>query len=63
MAEYRLIQDGQPVASVDGPDDDALREIHHYATVYSLDGPVHIQRREPNEWRTLATIQRREPSG
>ena len=43
MAEYRLIQGGQSVAGVDGPDDDALREIRHYAAVYSQDGPVKIQ--------------------
>lgn len=43
MAEYRLMQDGQPVVNVVAPDDDALREIRHYAAVYSQDGPVKIQ--------------------
>ncbi len=43
MAEYKLIQDGQPVAKVDGPDDQARREIVHYAFVYLKDGPVLIE--------------------
>ncbi len=57
MTEYRLIQDGQPVAAVDGPDDQARREIKHYAAVYSQDGPVHIQRRELDGWHTLVNTQ------
>ncbi len=43
VAEYRLIQDGQLVVKVVASDDDALREIRHYAAVYSQDGPVKIQ--------------------
>jgi hypothetical protein len=38
MSEYRVIQDGQPVAW-----SDSLREIAHYALVYGKDGPVTIQ--------------------
>ena len=43
MTEYRLIQDGQPVAGVIGPTPPALREIIHYAAVYSQDGLVQVQ--------------------
>ncbi len=42
-AEYRLIQDGQPVAWADGPIAAAYREINHYAVVYSQDGVVQVQ--------------------
>ncbi len=56
MAEYRLIQCGLPVASVYGPDDSALREIHHYAAVYSQDGPVKIQfKTRGGRWANLKT--------
>ena len=57
MTEYRLIQNGRTVAGVDGPDDQARREIKHYAAVYSQDGPVHIQKRESDGWHTLVNTQ------
>lgn len=38
-----LYQDGQRVASVDAPKDDAIREIRHYAFMYDQDGPVTIK--------------------
>lgn len=38
-----LEQDGQIVAAVEGPKDDAIREIRHYAMVYGQDGPVTIK--------------------
>lgn len=41
-AEFELIQDGTPMASTFGKREDALREIQHYAAVYSQDGPVEI---------------------
>ncbi len=59
MAEYRLIQDGQSVAKVDGPDDDARREIARYAFVYSKDGPVRIEVKT-NKGRWVDLAQRRE---
>ena len=55
-AEYRLIQDGQPVAWTDGPIVSAYREIKHYAAVYSQDGPVHIEQKiakAPDKWQEI----------
>ncbi len=51
MSEYRLIQGGQPVAFAGGPNDDARREIMHYALVYSQDGPVRIEHQHEGKWR------------
>jgi hypothetical protein len=45
---FRLIQDGQVVASAEG--DNALAEIRHYALIYSQDGPVTIQKRHNRRW-------------
>ncbi len=47
---YRLIQGGQPVASVHGPEEDCRREIVHYAMVYIEDGPVRIERKVGKKW-------------
>jgi hypothetical protein len=45
--EYRLIQDGMPVAWANSE-----REILHYAAVYGQDAPVQIQERiEKKGWR------------
>ena len=55
MYEYRLIQDGQTVASVTAPTDaQARNEIGHYALVYGQDGPVKIERVKCHEraWRS-----------
>ncbi len=55
-AEYRLIQDGQPVAWADGPTVAAYREIKHYAAVYSLDAPVQIEQKiakAPDKWQAI----------
>ena len=49
-ADYRLIQNGIMVAGAYGLKDDALREINHYAFVYSQDGPVKIERLEGKRW-------------
>ena len=46
---YRLIQDGQPVAWGEGPNADA--EIYHYAAVYVQDGPVTIQKKVNGRWK------------
>ena len=46
---YRLIQDGQPVAWVEG--NNAVAEILHYAAVYAQDGPVVIQKKVSNGWK------------
>jgi len=48
---YRLIQDGQPVAWVEG--DTARAEINHYAMVYGQDGPVMIQRLVGKKWKDV----------
>ena len=55
-AEYRLIQDGQPVAWADGPTVAAYREIKHYEAVYSQDGPVQIEQKiakAPDKWQEI----------
>jgi hypothetical protein len=49
--EYRIIQDGLPVAWAT-----SLTEIAHYAAVYALDGPVVVQERpDKGRWRTVRT--------
>lgn len=40
MARFELEQDGMVVAAVDGPREDALRDIAHYGLMYGQDGPV-----------------------
>lgn len=41
--KYSLIQDGIVVASVGAPSEEqAKKEIDHYALMYSQDGPVKI---------------------
>ncbi len=47
--EYRILQDGQPVAGAN-----SLTEIRHYALVYGQDGPVTVQVRENGRWRNYA---------
>lgn len=46
---YRLIQDGQPVAWVEGRS--AVADITHYAAVYAQDGPVIIQKKVNGRWK------------
>ena len=44
--DFELWQDGMAVARTSAASrDDALREIQHYAAVYSQDGPVEIRER------------------
>jgi len=40
---FRLMQEGQSVAGVEGPSLAAMREASHYLAVYSQDGPCHLQ--------------------
>lgn len=47
--EFRLIQDGMPVAWVSG--DNLTNEVEHYAAVYEQDGPVTIQYKVNGRWR------------
>jgi hypothetical protein len=47
--EFRLIQDGMPVAWVSG--DNLTNEVYHYAAVYEQDGPVTIQHKVNGRWR------------
>lgn len=47
--EFRLLQDGQPVAWVEGRS--AVAEITHYAAVYAQDGPVTIQKKVNGRWK------------
>ena len=44
--EYRILQDGQPVAG-----STSLAEIRHYALVYGQDGPVTVQVKDGGRWR------------
>lgn len=48
---FRLIQDGQPVAWVEG--DNAVSEVLHYAVVYGQDGPVQIQQKVNGRWKNV----------
>jgi len=42
---YALYQDGVMVAKVDSPtEEQAIREINHYAMMYEQDGPVEIKK-------------------
>ena len=50
MSDYRLIQDGQPVAWANFE-----REIAHYALVYGEDGPVKVQRKINSRWNNVLT--------
>ena len=53
-AAYRIKQDGMIVGRVEGADDyRVFLEILHYAGQYQADGPVQIQRRDPEtgRWR------------
>lgn len=49
---WRLKQHGIPVAWAEGQN--AHREIAHYATVYSMDGPVDIEHRRNGHWRRIS---------
>lgn len=51
---YRLLQSGEVVARSEG--EHSLREIMHYAVVYSQDGPVSIQRRVKRHWRSYGEM-------
>lgn len=55
---YRLIQDGQAVASVEAETKywaAARREINHYYDMYSQDGPCHIEvRTASGNWKKVA---------
>jgi len=51
---YRLKQDGMVVAQVEGPS--ALKEISHYAFVYSQDGPVEIEQHTKGRWLSLTKV-------
>lgn len=46
---YKLIQNNVIVAEVEaGSEEQAAREINHYAMMYSEDGPVQIVREDDN---------------
>lgn len=49
----RVLQDGQPVASVSSFDERTmLRELHHYAAQYEQEGPVRLEtRRGKSRWK------------
>lgn len=42
MAQYAIEQRGMIVAATSGPNEDAEREINHYAAQYVQDGPIKI---------------------
>ena len=51
---FNLRQDGMIVASVSGPDrEQALREIMHYALVYSEDGPCTVEGITDEDWKAI----------
>ena len=54
MSDYRLIQDGQPVAWANSE-----REIAHYAFVYGQDGPVKVQRKINSRWKDNTSARER----
>jgi hypothetical protein len=43
--KWCVMQGGYPVASGFGPNDRAIAEMLHYATVYRQDGPVEMKTR------------------
>lgn len=51
----RVIQDGQQVALAVAPSREAMmRELSHYAAVYSQDGPIQLEVRSGKQsWRRL----------
>lgn len=51
---YRIKQDGMIVARAEGQQ--SLREIMHYATVYSQDGALLIERRVKKRWRKFGLM-------
>lgn len=51
LERYRLRQNGQTVASVEGVGARAV--IREYATVYSGDGPVEIEEFKNGRWRGI----------
>lgn len=56
LRTFRLLDEANlQVAMVEGKDDDALRDIQHYALVYGQDGPVKIQELVNGHWRTFRT--------
>lgn len=54
--EYRIIQDGLPVASVSAPSVAAQREIAHYAMQCNQDGPLEIQQKIDGRWQRVARM-------
>lgn len=46
--EYRIVQDGMPVAWSTN-----LKDALHYAAVYSQDGAVELQERHNGRWRKV----------
>jgi hypothetical protein len=51
MGRFRIIQDGQNVASVDGPN--GFAEIGHYSLVYGRDGPLTVEFHDGKRWKPL----------
>lgn len=50
---YRIVQDGMPVAGVDGAKDNT--EIMHYAMQYVEDGPLTVEEKNPKtgRWKVI----------
>jgi len=54
MFKYELMQEGRTVAFVSSSSqEDALREIQHYAFMYGQDGPVEIREAKECRWTTI----------
>jgi hypothetical protein len=53
MSEFRIMQDGMPVAWSDNE-----RDAMHYALVYSADGKVEMQQKHNGRWKRAWTMER-----
>lgn len=63
---YRIVEDHAVVVAVEvhaAQNEDARREIDHYAMQYAQDGPVAVQRRKGRRWETVYLLARRERVG
>ncbi len=51
MADFELFCDGQKVAAVSGPRNDAIREIMHYMVQYANEGKVQVyEKKVSGKW-------------
>ena len=53
---FRIRQDGQTVARVEGSPPEAEQEIMHYARQYRQDGEITIQHNAEGHWKRFALL-------